>query len=316
MLYVLLGLVLLALIGFAYEQNARRQERNLPTPGRLVDVGGYRLHLVDEGQGGPTVVIIPGAGDCSYAWMPIQHTLARFTRVISYDRPGLGSSDDGPAPGPEQSVTELHTLLERANVGGPVVLVGHSLGGLIARLYAQRYPEQVAGLVFVDSTHEFLISDQKFKQGFAAIGMVLRLLRATSGVGLPRFLGQVFGLMPLYPELAHYKPQLTPDEYRRFTAVTYRNVVRSGGVQEFGAVDSFLAHANQVMRNDQFGDMPVVVLTNPGFGQGWIDMHRELAGRSTRGIHQISDQKGHSLQMPRPDMVVSAVRHVLGLGSL
>lgn len=309
---VLLGLLVL---GFVYEQLARRREQRDPLPGRLVDVGGHRLHVTERGQGGPTVVVITGAGDSSYSWTAVQNQIATFARVITYDRAGLGSSDLGPAPDPVRTLTELEQLLAKCGAQGPYILVGHSLGGLFARLYAMRYPEQVAGLVFVDSTHEFLIDDQKFKQGFAAIGTMLKVMKAVSPFGLPRFLGEVLKVMPMYPERPSYAKQLSADEYRLWSASVYRNTARDGGIKEFASVDAVLSTAAAQRRPDaeqpQFGEMPIVVLTNPGFGEGWIEMHKELAKRSRNSVHWISDQKGHNLHLHRPDLVVNGVRHIV-----
>src|SRR5215213_1417072 len=110
-------------------------------PGRLVDVGGYRLHLDCTGRGGPAVVLIAGAGDFSFDWSLVQTPASRFARVCSYDRAGLAWSDLGPTPRTmRQDAHELRELLRAAGVGPPYVLVGHSIGGFIARVYAARYP--------------------------------------------------------------------------------------------------------------------------------------------------------------------------------
>src|SRR2546422_1727822 len=129
--------------------------RSYPPPGKLVDVGGYRLHISCTGKGSPTVVLIAGGGDFSFDWDLVQPDVSRFTRACSYDRAGLAWSDPGPTPHTMgQDAYELHTLLKAARIKGPYVLVGHSVGGLIARVYAEQYPDEVAGMVLVDSTHE------------------------------------------------------------------------------------------------------------------------------------------------------------------
>jgi pimeloyl-ACP methyl ester carboxylesterase len=297
--------------GFAYEMISRQRDKRYALPGRLVDVGGYRLHVTDSGQGGPAVVMIPGAGDSSYSWAYVRDEVSRFSRVISYDRAGLGSSDPGPAKDMDSIIGELHTLLQKVGVPGPYVLMGHSLGGLIARRYALRHPEQVAGMVFVDSTHESLKDDAKFRQGFTAIGAMLKLFRILSPVGFPRFLGEVLGVMPMYPERKFFAAQVGPEEHGRWTAIAYRNLTSPGAAGEVAAIFPILDESFPLVTSDQFGDMPVAVLTNPGFGENWVGMHKELASRSSNHIHQISDQVGHNLHFPRPDLVIGAIRHVL-----
>jgi pimeloyl-ACP methyl ester carboxylesterase len=312
---IALGVVAaLLVLGFLYEQISRSRDQRLPLPGRLVDVGGYRLHLTDEGQGGPAVVVIHGAGDCSYSWTYVRKAVAPFTRILSYDRPGLGSSPAGPNLDPVRTIEELHTLLERSGAPGPYVLVGHSLGGLIARLYALKYPDEVAGMVLVDSTHEFLVDDAKFKQGFSVVQAVASFNRALSTFGIPRFLGAL-GVMPLYPERKYYAQQLSREEYRQWVASVNRNNVSPAVGAEALGLFAILAEAKRQMADPalgpQFGDLPLAVLTNPGFGDGWAEMHRELAKRSTNSIHRISDRPGHSIQMVRPELVIDAIRHVV-----
>jgi len=271
-LIVIGGLVLALLTaGVVYEQVARVKAKRRPLPGRLVEMGGYRIHLTDSGKGGPTVVVIHGAGESSFSWVHVAREVAPFARVVTYDRPGLGGSDPGPAPDATRSTAELHTLLAEAGLPGPYVLVGHSLGGVIARLYAIRYPDEVAGMVLVDSTHEFLKEDRMFRQSFVVIGFLLRLFRFCSVFGLPRFLGEVFGFFPMYPERRFFALQVTRDEYRDWTAAVCRNLIGEAGLREFAAAMPMLEEASRQMQSGaggpQFGDMPLVVLTNPGNGE-------------------------------------------------
>ena len=150
---VLVVMVLVA-VGAGYE-TARESidARVYAMPGQLVDVGGHRMHLSCTGEGSPTVVLEPGAGGMSSTMGLIAPAVARDTRVCVYDRAGRGWSD--PAEGTQDGTriaTDLHTLLHTAGIPGPYVLAGHSFGGLYVRSYAAQYPDDVAGLVLVDST--------------------------------------------------------------------------------------------------------------------------------------------------------------------
>jgi pimeloyl-ACP methyl ester carboxylesterase len=124
--------------------------------GKKVDLGGWSLYIQCKGSGSPTVVLDAGLDDGHVIWERIEPVLARKTRTCSYDRSGVGGSDvrpSAPASVPaEQVVDELHELLDEVQVEAPYVLVGHSLGGLNARLHAARHPDDLAGIVFVDPT--------------------------------------------------------------------------------------------------------------------------------------------------------------------
>lgn len=120
-----------------------------------IDIGGRRLHLCCQGAGQPTVILEAGLGDTGATWAAIQPILAQETRVCSYDRAGLGNSD--PAPRPRSLtgvVADLRQLLEAAGIAGPYILVGHSLGGQIVRLFAACHPAEVVGFVLIDPSHE------------------------------------------------------------------------------------------------------------------------------------------------------------------
>lgn len=147
--------VLLSLASCAFGQSGQLNAEVGSPPGKLIDLGGYKIHLHCTGKGRPTVILEAGMGDSSAIWGLIQPALSRTIRVCSYDRAGTAWSDLGPIPrSMKQEVTELHELLAKAKEPGPFVLVGHSYGGLLVRLYQATHPGDVAGLVLVDSTHE------------------------------------------------------------------------------------------------------------------------------------------------------------------
>src|SRR2546422_6564672 len=190
---ILVGLcgliVLAALAGATYQSLATRKDLALtPPPGQLVDIGGHRLHLWCTGAGTPAVVLDTGLGGSSAEWGYVQPEVARFTRVCSYDRAGMGYSDPGPSPRTTRRIAhELAQLLDRGGVSGPVILVGASIGGLTARVFASEHAERVAGLVLVDASHE----DQK-----EDVPQIAPFVPFLSSVGVLRLLGVSFGLPP------------------------------------------------------------------------------------------------------------------------
>jgi len=141
----------------AVERSTAQTPPSGPAPGVLVDIGGHKLHIhcVGPSNASPTVVLEAGGGDYSNTWTAVQNLLSSRVRTCAYDRAGLGWSEPGPAPRTmRQEVFELHALLEAAKVRGPFVLVGHSIGGLLARLYTDQYGSEVVAVVLVDPTHE------------------------------------------------------------------------------------------------------------------------------------------------------------------
>src|SRR6188472_3223117 len=145
-----------ALAGATYQWLATRRDLAAnPAPGQLVDIGGYRLHLWCTGSGTPAVILDNGLGGSSAGWGFVQPDVARFTRVCSYDRAGMGYSDPGPSPRTARRIaSELNELLARSGMPGPVVLVGESIAGFTVRVFASDHPERAAGLVLVDASHE------------------------------------------------------------------------------------------------------------------------------------------------------------------
>jgi len=322
-----IALVVTILVGWTWQRGAKAKAAlaaKYPPPGKLVNVDGYRLHLNCRGQGSPTVVIEAGAADCSLAWGPVQREVARFTRVCTYDRAGLGWSERSPQPRTAHNLVEdLHTLLARSGVKPPYVLVGHSLGGLFVRLYAHEHPDQVAGMVLVDAVHEelFLRYPEAFnslrQRGLKPMAWFLRLGQMTVAAG-------AFALAPkLYPQ---QMLSFVPEEARE----TYLGIMSADAKclaavrEEYGAVDDYHASV-RAAHITSLGDIPLIVLSHgqtqrvPGLSeevnqqkeQTEQQMQVELAAQSSRGKRIVAEKSGHLIQLDQPELVIDAIRQVV-----
>ena len=290
----LVGLVIAALLaGVSYDWfAARRDLAATPQPGRLVDVGGHRLHIWCTGEGSPAVILESGLGGWSVDWGFVQPEVARVTRVCSYDRAGMGYSDAGPSPRTARRIAhELAALVDRAGIAGPLVLVGASSGGLSVRMFASEHEERVAGLVLVDASHE----DQSHE-----VPSIAPIVPLASFVGLLRLLGVSFSLNPesLAPAVQGYARAM------RFRGSGYR------------AAASELVHfpqsATEVRTSRRLLQAPVVVVSGGlHTEETWHRLQRDQVGLSPRGCQIIAERSGHLVMVQQPQAVVDAVRGVV-----
>ena len=200
LVYLVLAVLGIASVGGGYQTVRESLEaKAYPPPGQLIDVGGHRLHLYCTGSGSPTVVLEPGHGGSSSDFGWITPAVARETRVCVYDRAGRGWSDaaDGPQDG-AHIAADLHTLLERAHVPGPYVLAGHSFGGLYIQSFAAQFPDQVAGMVLLDSTAPNPGPAQPTDtESYSFLRRVVVLLPAVAHLGAGRLLNPFsYGTLP------------------------------------------------------------------------------------------------------------------------
>jgi pimeloyl-ACP methyl ester carboxylesterase len=266
LLYPVIAMLVLASVGGGYETVGEATDEDYPMPGQLIDVGGHRLHLNCTGSGSPTVVLQPGGGEMSSNMGWIAPAVARDTRVCVYDRAGRGWSE--PADTPQdgaQIATDLHTLLQRGDAPGPYVMAGHSFGGLYVLTFAARYPDEVAGMVLVDSTEPGSAAKAATSPGnegsYDIMGRVSALLSSSARLGL----GSLLGVTP-----SHL--QSTLDEYIQASAS--RNHAASLG---------------------DFADKPLGVLTaGSGSNAAWFAFQKDLASLSTNSVHRVIDSATHA----------------------
>lgn len=319
-----LGLSVLA--GAALAQGAPAWPEVLakyPPTGQMVDVGGYKLHLYCQGSGSPgspTVVLEAGSGASGLYWSLVQPEVAKTARVCVYDRAGYGWSEASPKPRTYGVMAEeLHTLLKNASIAGPYLLVGHSLGGIIVRHFAYQYPQEVAGLVLVDSATEGQM--ERFPAALKKLQSPDDLLKLLQGFEAAITSGEAAknpdAFLPLEPRLP------------RQTAETFRALMLSHPKQVRAVRAELEAIADEKPRPlPSLGNLKLVVLshgyTDPAGQPGvppevireyegvWAQLQAELAALSSNSKRVVAEKSGHNIQLERPDLVVQAIREVLG----
>ena len=312
-------------VGAVYQAAASANDaKKYPPPGKLYDVGDYRLHLYCTGEGSPTVVLEAGAASPALVWYLVQEKVASFTRVCSYDRPGFGWSE--PASGPlstEQVAATLHQLLVNANVPGPYILVGHSDGGVYVRSYAQQYPSEVTGMVLVDSSHES--QNLRFPPAFLKFAeqqeATMKLFQLVSPFGVLRATKILNLLMPESPlpaevEAAFWATMNRTPYCRAMNdemTASAEMLSRPEGPASLGDMPLIVLSAN-----DSLTQTPETVVTAMGrdtfekMVQVSQELQQELAGLSTQGKQIIVEDSGHYIQWDQPGVVIDAILTVVG----
>jgi pimeloyl-ACP methyl ester carboxylesterase len=302
LVYPLLVVLALASIGGGYETMRESIDAAAyPPPGQLIDVGGHRLHLNCTGSGSPTVVLEPGLGEVSPAMAWIASAVAPDTRVCVYDRAGRGWSD--PADGPQdaaQTAADLHTLLDRGHIPGPYVLAGHSFGGLYVLTFAATYPDQVAGLVLLDSTAPVPGPVPPTKAGsYDLVGRISALLPAVAHLGAAHLIGDSYDSLP---------PRS-------------RNEARAT-VSTAHSVGSYLDEFSEGSRSTRqaaspvdFAGKPLIVVTaGREHDAAWMAAQDKLATLSTNSRHDVVANATHpSLVLNETDAAAAsqAIRDVV-----
>jgi len=285
-------LIVAALSGATYQWLATRQDlAATPPPGHLVDIGGYRLHLWCTGNGAPAVILDTGLGGSTVGWGFVQPDVARFTRVCSYDRAGMGYSDPGPSPRTARQIaSELVRLLDRSGMG-PVVLVGASIAGFNVRVFASDHPERAAGLVLVDASHEADAHE---------VPSMARFVPVLSTLGVLRLLGVSFG---------ERVESLPPSVQRYAKATSFRSAGYQAAADEIIHIEESVSEVRSSRRQLT---IPVVVVTGArGANENWRKLQHDLTSLSERGCLMIARQSGHVVQVDQPEVVVDAIRGVV-----
>jgi pimeloyl-ACP methyl ester carboxylesterase len=293
-----------------------------PPTGQMVDVGGYRLHIDCRGNRSPTVVMEAGLTDPSLAWSLVQPQVSTMTRVCVYDRAGLGWSDASPQPrSAEVMVEELHALLQNANIGAPYIMVGHSTGGMLVRLYAHSYTAEVVGMVLVDAQHEGqfyrlpAVVQQGIQQVFAQADETLPLYRALAATGIGALVPALAAMTdnPALPSPAReaYSALLLSDPKFVETQTAETDAIFESLAQVRAAHITSLGNIPLIVLYHGVADTPWPGMTLEEYTQWWQTLQTELSALSPQGELVVADQSGHYIQLDQPNLVIDAIEQVL-----
>ena len=290
-------LAVIAASGTAYELIAGTGDTAVyPPAGRLVDIGGYKLHLDCRGEGSPTVVMDAGLGGSSLDWALVQPELARATQVCTYDRAGMGWSDPGPQPrSPAHLAQELHALLQNGGVPGPYVLVGHSLAGKNIRMFAAAHPHDVAGMVLVDARSEAVEANSDMKAFAAALDAQAGLYAVARRLGIARLFGAMLIDVPQLPPSLATEMALAQTNASAIAETTLEGLSRT-------ANDQALASAS-------LGSLPLIVIAAGESMRsipGWPAAQKAMTALSTKGQLLIAENSSHAVQLVEPSLVIDA----------
>ena len=291
-----------------------------PEPGADYSVNGHRMHLNCTGSGRPTIVLDAGLGWDSLEWGGIQPELAKRTQVCSYDRAGFGLSESQAGPRDAIHIAgELHALLGEAGVTGPVVLMGHSIAGIYIRAYSSKYPEQVAGLVFVDGSTPLQNRDARLNTAQEAgvpLWASILMMRTVSIAGYPRWRGACAG--PRAGLMAGLDRETAARMGEDVCHLHYKAVK-----EEFDSID---ASGLETAGTGPYGDLPILVISQDTtkqfsghsptaqereFASEWDGMQEKLRDLSTRGRRIIAQGSSHDVTLERPDVIEREVPRLI-----
>lgn len=321
-----------ALLGALYQAlGTRRDHKRFPPPGRLVDVGGHRLHLLESGSGDATIVLEAGLMSTVLSWSNLQRELAQSHRVVSYDRAGLGWSDIGPmARTADRIVEELHTLLQQAAIAPPYILVGHSFGGLTMPLFAAKFPEETAGMVLVDPVvpAEWNPPSEHDRKLTRIGAQVCRRAALLSRIGLIRFVAFLLTtpaakiaarLVRLISRGAPAESGTVSSPWFSALPANEKAMAPVFWVQEKFALtiasqlENLPVSAAQTAECHSVCDKPVVILSAHTAPEHRRKEHAAMANRLLLGNHVMAGRSNHWIMQDEPELVIRAIERVVEL---
>lgn len=309
--------------GVAYEAiNKWQAGRDFPPSGKLVDIGDRRLQLDCRGQGSPTVVFESGLDMLgSLSWSAVHDKVAAITRACAYSRAGILWSDSTSGRRDARAIAaDLHAVLQQAGEIGPLVLVGHSLGGLYVMAYTQAYSSEVAGLVLVDTTHPDQIArlaETGVPTGMSSSAQNIQEIAARlQWIGLVRAFANAQGTMPHMPSRtdaimkAYAATSLGP--MLAESAALETSLAQAGAARDLGQRPLYVLTAMAPFTVEAQQQMGITSVQASWVKEIWRELHEEAASWSSQGRHESVSDANHYIQFDRPDRVIAAVSTVVG----
>ena len=290
------SIVMLLLVGFVYQSySSYVDSTSFDKRGEMIDICGYSLYVEDTGTGKVTVIFDAGMGDDSSVWNKVAEEVSQFSRVNTYDRAGLGWSEESPHERDSKVIVdELHSVLEEKDITGPIILVGHSFGGVNMQRYALTYPEDVSALVLVDSAHEDQIT--KMPQASFLQKYLFKFGMWAAPFGIPRL----------------YLSNINPEEKAKKSTTKHQYT----SLDEAEYFPRSLSELNELTPN--FGNLPLVVVARNKASSEidntktrdlvWATLQEDIATRSTNSTIIFSGERQHSIQKRQPEIVVEAIQ--------
>ena len=303
----------------------KSNENKYPPPGQMVNVGEYKLHIYSIGSGSPSVILESGLGSISTDWDIVQKEIAKFTQVISYDRAGIAWSEPGSLPRTsKQIVEELHALLVIAKIASPYILVGHSFGGNNVQLYAATYPDEVLGIVLVDSSHE---EQLKKLPSHPVFDIVMEKqnpeyvdFKSTFGVGCFMTKMYISAKLPALPEYIRNTHLALSTTTKHWLTVASESDSLAESLKQLANTDRssiknkpcFILTqgcVEDLSKFDIIEDLKQSIKEKQEIWQkAWIDLQRDLVSKFNRAHYLVAEKSDHSIPWNQPELIVQAVK--------
>jgi len=277
---------------------AQAQTPQPPPPlGQLIDVGGYRVHLYCIGEGSPAVMVV--GGGFSFDWGLVQPEVAKFSKVCTYDVSGTAWSDTGPALTCVGRVNEIHKLLSTARIKGPYVLVGLSVGALVARLYASEYPSETAGMVIVDHAFIPTVDPPSSKSNVSS----------SSTRDSPPVLISKTPIVLTVEETSDFSKLPANLQQLHRWAVALKPI--SATVE---MADDCMAQLNAASAGPYpLGNLPLVVVSTGNQARGYKELQMGLLALSRSSRQMMADRSFHSVEIDQPEVAIGAIQEVVAV---